>query len=717
MLARLTIALVACTYCLAATACAQLSGDADCNHVVDPADLQAVETAIFEGRTCPDADVNGDGAVTAADLTPLVTLLVPQLATPTPTHTMPTATPTSTGTPTDSPTPTVTATATPTSSPTTTPTPGLCPTDGAEVSITTDNRTGGSPIDVSLRGRLVAAACRNTTGLDESYSVASAASPQSVTHLAPGLWVHTLTVATPATGQQQHQSAQVLAGAGPNRVGFTAFANVAIVRSTADAVGSDSLRDALLAVGGATTPTLIQFDDAAFPPGTPAVITLDSALPPISGTAITLDGVDADGAAGMRVIDAAGLPIAGVSITGSDNTLRGLRIRNTGANNRDVVSISGPGAHGNRVERCIIEHAGSGDGVGIDGGAGGDFLATANVVRDSDISAASDKGIKVTANAYARLENNWVHDNANGGIQATLSGHVWARDNLVERNRGASAQNGLSLNGAAPETPLVPSELLTDGNIARFNAANGISVRGLSVGLLSNDYFSANGSDGVRVFTDDATLPAVVITGMATVCNGVDGAFIGPGTQADLGGGAFGSPGDNAFTQNNLPAGGENLRNASGAPLAVQSAQWEHCGREAQCDDAAIAAYDVSDHGTLTGFAPAQAHRSGHAPAVTGVRPSRGMAGALLRIVGSGFNVVDGHAADSTCPVVAERNRCVPLRGNCVRIDNVPAAVEAVTSTLLVVRLPFSCIGPVPLTVQTQGGGTSVPITVCTNAP
>ena len=101
----------------------------------------------------------------------------------------------------------------------------------------------------------------------------------------------------------------------------------------------------------------------------------------------------------------------------------------------------------------------------------------------------------------------------------------------------------------------------------------------------------------------------------------------------------------------------------------------------------AIAAYDISDHGALTVFAPAQAHRNGRAPAVTGVRPSKAMAGELLRILGSGFNVIDGHAADSTCPDVARRNRCVPQRGNCVRINGVPAGVEAVTPTMLVVRL------------------------------
>ena len=714
---RLATALAAIICWLATTAGAQLPGDADCSQLANPLDLAAVEAAIFECGACADDDANCDGVVTAADLVRIVSLLGPPLPTPTPSNTMPTATPTITGTPTETPPATFTPTETLTPTPTSTPTPGLCPTDGAAVEIAADNQTGIAAISVTLSGHLANATCRNASGLEEGYSVSNAANPQSLTRLAPGLWVHTLSVNTPATGQQQHQTSLLLAGAEPNRVRFTAFASVAIVRGTADTVGSDSLRDALATANAATKPALIQFDDEAFPPGTPAVITLASALPTINGDNITLDAIDANGGTGNRVVDAAGLPIGALSVTGAANTIRGLRLRNTGANNRDVLSISGANARGNRIERCVIELSGTADGVGIDAGAGADFLATANVVRDSEISAASDKGIKVTTNAYARLENNWVHDNANGAIQATLSGHILARDNLVERSGGASAQNGLSLNGAAPETPLIPSELITEGNISRFNAANGISVRGLSVGLFNNDYLSANGTTGLRVFTDDSTMPAVVVAGMTSACNGVDGTYIGAGTQADLGGGVFGSPGNNAFTQNNLPGGGENLHNASGTLLTAQNAQWEHCGGEAQCDAATVAAYDISDHGALTVFLPAQAHRSGRAPAVTGVRPSKAMAGELLRISGSGFNVIDGHAADSTCPDVAHRNRCVPLRGNCVRINGVPADVEAVTPTMLAVRLPFSCVAPVALTVQTKGGGTSVPVTVCTNGP
>ena len=192
--------------------------------------------------------------------------------------------------------------------------------------------------------------------------------------------------------------------------------------------------------------------------------------------------------------------------------------------------------------------------------------------------------------------------------------------------------------------------------------------------------------------------------------------MVEPASQADFGGGALGSPGGNAFTENNLPGGFENLFNQTGSQLFAINDQWEHCGRNTSCDDASIAAYDVSDHGRTTMFSPAQAHRSHFAPAVVGVRPSQGVAGDLVRIFGNGFNVIDGHAADATCPDLATRNRCQPLRGNCVRIGDVSAPIEALTPTMIAVRLPVSCIQPISLTVTTQEGGISAPVMFCTNA-
>src|SRR5262245_20071594 len=58
-------------------------GDVNCNGVADDADRTALDAALFAAEsTCPTADVNGDGDVTAADLVALILILAEQ-ATPT----------------------------------------------------------------------------------------------------------------------------------------------------------------------------------------------------------------------------------------------------------------------------------------------------------------------------------------------------------------------------------------------------------------------------------------------------------------------------------------------------------------------------------------------------------------------------------------------------------------------------------------------------------
>src|SRR5262249_2123553 len=153
------------------------------------------------------------------------------------------------------------------------------------------------------------ATCRNAAGLDEAYAVTVGAEAQTVTRLAPGRWVHTLTV--DATGQEQHQPSVVLTNAGGNGVRFTAAASVATVSTTNDG-GAGPWREGVGFANTAPRPALIQFDEHTFPPGTATAINLASALPAISGAGITLDGIDATGAAGNRVIDAGGQTFAGL---------------------------------------------------------------------------------------------------------------------------------------------------------------------------------------------------------------------------------------------------------------------------------------------------------------------------------------------------------------------------------------------------------------------
>lgn len=694
---------------------AQGPGDANCDGVRDEADLYPLAVALFRDTPCAAAETNGDQRLTAADLVALVDLLLPPAHSGSPTETRtPTETITPTATATGTATDTPTITSTPTSTPTPTPTPTLqaCAAATASLEITLDNRSGAEAFGATLSGILMEPTCSNPSGL-LTYDVVTGARRLTVDGLAPGVWVHSIRVDQPGLGQLQHRRSLVLANAAGNRLAFTLFASVATVEAAGDGGEGNTLRAAILAANAAPKPALIQFDESTFPAGVAVTVRLTSALPPLAAQSVTLDGIDSGGLRGNRIIDADGRAITGLAITGASNHVIGMHIRNSGDNNRDVLSISG-GARGNVVEQCIVETAATGDGIGIDAAAGGDFLQTANVVRDCEVFAASDKGIKVTTSSYARVERSWIHDNPNGGVQATLSGSVWARDNLIERNAGASAQNGLSVNGAAEQSPLLPSQLFAEGNIARLNSGNGLSLRAYSIGLITGNYFAGNARDGIRLATAGESAIAW-IEGTTVACNATNGATVEAGAGGDFGGGVTGSQGDNAFTQNNLSDGFENLQNLAGARTTAVNNQWHHCGTAMACNDAEVAAYDLSDQGRLTAYLPTVAHRSGRAPVVTGVRPSRGVRGELIRIFGSGFNAIDGHDAER-CMDLSVRNRCAPLRGNCVRVGDIPATLEAVTPTMLVIRLPFSCVEPLPLTVTTQGGGSSTAFPICTNA-
>jgi Right handed beta helix region len=601
------------------------------------------------------------------------------------------------------------------------PAPPACPAS-ADLVVEIDNQTGRSPISIEVSGERLGAECV-AGALATSYRVAMDCSGTGlvtcgqISARAPGSWRHSILVVSPTSGQSQHQVSLLVAGTAPNRIRFTAFASVFSVQTSVNE-GDGSLRNVLQSVDAAPKPALIQFSPDAFPPGVPVAIRLDFSLPALAADDVTIDGIDATGAAANRIIDANGLPIGALAISGARNHVIGLHLRNSGGNDRDLLSISGPRADGNVVERTIIEGPSSADGIGVDRGAGKDFGRSANVIRDCEISGVSDKGVKVTTGAYARVERCWVHDNANGGIQATLGGHVYAWHNLVERNRGSTAQNGLSANAQdAGSGPSAPSELETWGNISRGNGANGVAVRAAAVARLHDDYLAANGSNGLRIYNDTGPPSSASVEGTSAVCNGVDGAEVANLSSADFGGGALGSAGNNAFAQNNLPAGGSNLRNSTGLDVSAVNNQWEHCGHGTTCDDGAIIAYDVGDHAVHTTVAPTQAHRSQQPPVVSSTEPTTGRRGELLRIFGSGFNVIDGLFAEDKCTDVRGRNRCVPLRGNCVQVDGVAALVEAVTPTMLVVRWPFTCIQPVPLVVTTAFGGTSTPMMVCVNGP
>lgn len=594
-----------------------------------------------------------------------------------------------------------------------------CPQAGASLEIAVDNLSGDAEVTADIRGDLVEPSCRSVV-LGRDYRVSCSPGDDSecatLIGLAPGTWLHRIASGSGDDLQLQYRRTLVTADTVAESLRFRIVAGVLVVSSRANS-GSGSLRTVLQAAPGQPKPLLVRFHDVVFPPGVPTTIALDFPLTTLATDDVTIDATDARGLVGNRIVDAQGMPFGVLAVRGARNQVIGLRLRNAGGSNRDVVRISGAGAVANVLERCVVEVSGAGDGISIDEMAGADSDGNVNIVRECEISGADDKGVKVTTGARVRVERSWIHHNTNGGVQATLGGNLETVENLIEDNAGGTAQNGMSSQGFEPE--FGSSRLFSRGDIVRRNGANGAAVRGFALAQFNNSYLAGNSSSGLRVYNDLGAPALASASGTTFACNAVDGAVVVDASRLDLGGGELGSGGSNALTQNNLPAGGANLRNATENIVSAVNNQWEHCGLATTCNDAAIAARDLSDGGLRTVVSPAQAQRALLPPVVTRVSPSKGRAGELLRIYGSRFNAIDGHFDQSACEDVTGRNRCVPLRGNCVKIDGVSAPIEAVTPRMLVVRRPFTCVEPVSLVVTTDQGSSglaSLPFTVCSDA-
>lgn len=584
----------------------------------------------------------------------------------------------------------------------------------ATLELAVDNQSASDPLPARFWGQRLSADCAASdaqTSFDLEVNCTGSLCT-SLDNLAPGRWVLSASFSTLDTSQTQHVPALLLAGAQQNHVAVTAFASSFRVSSVANE-GNGSLRQALQLAPARPKPLLIWFDESAFPSGVLTKIELAFQLTGLAADAVTMDGTDGLGQYGNRAVDAGGHPFGAFRVTGADNRLVGLRFRGAGSNDRDVLSIAGSMAQRNRIEHCVVEQSASADGIGVVDGAGADLEESANVIADTEVYGAVDKGVKVTTGSHARIERVWVHDNGNGGIQATLGGRVRVTDSLVERNAGGTAQNGLAVQ--AVDLNDVTSYLEVVRSIARHNGANGLSNRS-STAVVQNSYFAENGTAGLRVFNDVATPAEALVEGSSAVCNGTDGVVVADQSVADFGGGPLLSAGLNAFAQNDLPGGAANLRNATGSTVWATHSQWEHCGRLSQCDETAIRGHDLSDGGRSTEISPALAHRGADVPVIAAIIPSRAVAGDLVRLIGTGFNVIDGLFAEGECGDVAGRNRCVPLRGNCVRVGGVAAQVEAVTPTMLVIRWPFTCLAPVSVTVTVDKGASgaiSLPAVAC----
>lgn len=642
-------------------------------------------------------------------------------------------------------------------SPSTAAAPG-CPGGGADLLIVVDNQTGG-PQSVTLTGTLLSPSC---PGGISTFTIVAACTPggngcvQSLSGLAPGLWLHRIS----AGAQSQYKKSIVVAAdpnGFPNVISWVAFRTVLTVDRTDDSADPTlqcpsppgmhtcTLREAMSAGSTAPAPLLIQFDPLVFPVGVPTSVQLAQPTPlPMAGYRMTVDGTDANGNPTFRgdpysrLID---LPAsAGISVTNSLCSLIGLSLQRPTLSARarpgDVVVFNGAGGpvQQSAIVNCRIDGGGGALGDKLDGqdcieginGAGSNWDA-ADLVDNTELTACPDKAVKVTTRAYLTVHDSWVHHNIGGGIQATLSGNVRAQRNLVEYsgyNRSAQvflAANGLSANGASTSSLTTPSVLDTDGNIVRNNSARGISVGALSTAAISNDLScgainnSTGGQNGVAIFNDPPDPPAAAtIRGTAMVYNGRSGATVTNGSRADFGQNSL-DGGNNAFTQNavNGSLGGHNLDNsAHQTNLPAIGNQWQHCYADPQqpapaCDGSI--SLDVNGSVDFSGPQPNRADARTLPLVIREVSPTKANAGGLIHIRGNGFDAIDGYPAGGNCTATIEQNnRCGgTIVGNCVQYEVSPGVwtdltVESVTPAEIVVRMPpgFTCFHPVTIRVQ-----------------
>lgn len=609
--------------------------------------------------------------------------------------------------------------------------------------------------------------------------------------LAPGEWVHDISVTATGQIQYQRDLLVSGTPPNPASwtVFKTALKVNLYANDNGDGTCSDgscTLRDAILE--GNTTlqqPVLIMFDAGVFP-AVPAKLTSPPAnemqvTQPvnheqeglnITANGLVIDGTDPEGnpsilhpmadriySRWIRLNLAQNQDVehnGSFIITAPNASLVGLRIQrvqptgnpppptpNFTSKNIDAVDFYAP-ATNSSVLTCQID-GGAGDkyqsstgrdcietlGAGS-GGTAADF-SQANLVQQTEIKNCWDKAIKSSGSGgngtpFLRVEDSWIHDTIDTGVQATLSGAVSIKRSLVERcgfhsgtpTPAAGSANGIAANGAyMPSTPTpgyvpTPAVLISEANVSRSNTLRNFFVRNASRATLTNDYAcGAVGATSNGITVDNPNPPAtpvVSITGTASALNPLSGLAINNSATV-----ATGGP-NNAFTKNSASA--RNVNNGSTVGVTISQTQWEHCGNGTSCVLSDIQSFDINSTAKVTVSSP-QAHRTpgSFTFAPTPIIPSKvAKVGDVVHITGSGFNAIEGYnayqpgtngcpAGGGVCPAATDcatldvGNTCTPyVKGTCVEFwDTVAQTWKAaddilgVTPTELVVTSPIAC--------------------------
>ncbi len=687
-----------------------------------------------------------------------------------------------------------------------------CPAAPATLTVVADDRSADGSVELHVSGSRVegAGACDGAgTGLASSYDVTlpCIGSGQVVCGRIPGLlpgrWIHHVSVQVAGSDVQQQTRIGVLLaqdGVGTsNVVDWLVYARTFVVAGTDDTALLATL-DAAQGVATSTRPVLVRFDPAIFPgAGTPVTIDVRQTVTQpgnvhvcepdavcsdgrhttycLESSGVTIDALDDAGERGAVVLRTGTCERSLLRVYGDDVVLRGLVL--LGCEQTPPLKspldtlVFGGGGHGSRLEQSIVQGPTDGDAVSVQDAAGASTAPI--VVVDSEVHGAADKGVKVTTGGVARVERSCVHDNQNGGLQATLGGTITAIENVVQHNVGGAAANGLF--SGVPNAGSAPNAVTTRGNVLRFNGARGISVVNNATATVDADVATDNYHAGIR--TESVVVgeqPHATVRGATFACNYAPGACpdgsacrvdaecasppctFAPSTMLSKGAGAalgqcltpgclppladFGVAGDdgrNAFVLNQNPAAlgppGANVTIALADAVTIPMAgdQWEHCDvpvanapDSAHCNVPQIATLDVQPANSDVDFGAPLEPGAAPAPTLDAVSPGRPVAGDLVRVYGGPFDAVHGSAcfpaglpADACS---AENPAIVALAANAadgprvtVRVGSAPpiaAEVHAVSPTMVVFRMPVDCVAPSTVVVA-RGGVSSAPLALC----
>jgi len=481
----------------------------------------------------------------------------------------------------------------------------------------------------------------------------------NVPGLAPGMWLHQVTVA--ATGQQQFRKSLVIADPStPNTIAWTLFSTVLSVNQAGDdgngvCDATCTLRDAATTASTSPAPVLITFDHAAL--GNPAYVMAIERRIDITSPGLMIDGSDSNGDPSpvadfaervfptqitMRATHQPVNPPPSTSCPCEDDyggtlfasapgvVFTGLHVVRIYPRHEENICCGdltliefGVGAANGAVDTCLLD--GGGRGVtnartpeGETGPATSkDCVKPENtgstpdrpiVVANSELSYCLDRGVKVKDD-FVRLEDNWIHNNLRCALFSIVpGGNIEAVGNLIEEN-GMNCPRGAPPNCTdqvvtRPDAPQVSAQgestqFRLDGNVVRSGPLIGVYWQVGSTGTLANTFVCGMGASGIRGERDHGAASDAVVRGTASVLNASSGALFTETVGADLGTDGGADAGNNAFAGNPPNAQVRNeLSNL--APIAAKGNQWESCypssgANPDQCDVTAIGDDDTNN--------------------------------------------------------------------------------------------------------------------------